>query len=112
MQLYAARHGETAWNKEEVFRGRKDVPLSGTEKKQTQLTGQYFLNKGITRIFSSPPGRAIETAKGISIATKKHSKGTSGRKGSNNPGKSPCHLQNYFSLRSNYSKLPLLGHTV
>jgi broad specificity phosphatase PhoE len=70
MQLYVVRHGETAWNKEEVFRGRKDVPLNETGKKQAQLTGQYFLNKGIARIFSSPLGRAMETAEGISKATK------------------------------------------
>ena len=25
--LYRVRHGETEWNKEEVFRGRKDIPL-------------------------------------------------------------------------------------
>jgi len=70
MQLYVVRHGETAWNKEEVFRGRKDVPLNDTGKKQAQLTGRYFLNKGIARILSSPLGRAIETAEGISKATK------------------------------------------
>jgi phosphoserine phosphatase len=70
MQLYVVRHGETAWNKEEVFRGRKDVPLNETGKKQAQLTGQYFLNKGIARIFSSPLRRAMETAEGISKATK------------------------------------------
>lgn len=70
MQLYVVRHGETAWNKEEVFRGRKDVPLNETGQKQAQLTGQYFLNKGIARIFSSPLGRAIQTAEGISKATK------------------------------------------
>jgi len=70
MQLYVVRHGETAWNKEEVFRGRKDVPLNETGQKQAQLTGQYFLNKGIARIFSGPLERAIQTAEGISKATK------------------------------------------
>jgi len=70
MQLYLVRHGETAWNKEEVFRGRKDVPLNETGKKQAQLTGMFFKNKGIARIFSSPLGRAIETAEGIANATK------------------------------------------
>jgi len=70
MQLYVVRHGETAWNKEEVFRGRKDVPLNDKGKKQAQLTGLFFRNKGITRIFSSPLVRAIETAEGISNTTK------------------------------------------
>jgi phosphoserine phosphatase len=70
MQLYVVRHGETAWNKEEVFRGRKDVPLNETGQKQAQLTGQYFLNKGIARIYSSPLGRAMQTAEGIRKATK------------------------------------------
>jgi len=70
MQLYVVRHGETAWNKEEVFRGRKDVPLNETGQKQAQQTGQYFENKGIARIFSSPLSRAIQTAEGISKKTK------------------------------------------
>lgn len=70
MQLYVVRHGETAWNKEEIFRGRKDVPLNETGKRQAHLTGRYFRDKGITGIFSSPLGRAVETAEGIRTITK------------------------------------------
>ncbi len=69
MKIYFIRHGETLWNKEEVFRGRKDVPLNETGKKQAQLTGRYFSDKGITLILSSPLVRALETARGISDAS-------------------------------------------
>jgi phosphoserine phosphatase len=69
MFLYVVRHGETQWNKEEVFRGRKDVPLNETGRVQAEKTGSYFADKAITRIVSSPLRRAVETAEGIGRAT-------------------------------------------
>lgn len=69
MKIYIARHGETVWNKEEVFRGRKDVPLNETGRRQAQLTGRYFSDKGITMILTSPLARAMETAHEIGEAT-------------------------------------------
>jgi broad specificity phosphatase PhoE len=30
MRIYIVRHGETQSNKEELFRGRKDIPLNET----------------------------------------------------------------------------------
>jgi broad specificity phosphatase PhoE len=69
MKIYVVRHGETVWNKKEVFRGRKDVPLNETGKRQAQLAGRYFSDKDITMILSSPLTRALETAQGISDAT-------------------------------------------
>jgi len=38
--LYLVRHGQTAWNKEEVFRGRADIPLNETGRKEALLTRQ------------------------------------------------------------------------
>jgi len=29
-KVYLVRHGQTAWNLEEVFRGRMDIPLDDT----------------------------------------------------------------------------------
>jgi phosphoserine phosphatase len=69
VKIYIARHGETVWNKEEVFRGRKDVPLNETGRRQAQLTGRYFSDKGITMILTSPLARAMETAHEIGEAT-------------------------------------------
>jgi len=69
MNIYVVRHGETLWNKEEVFRGRKDVPLNGTGEKQAEKVGIYFSHIPIDRIVSSPLARARQTAEAISITT-------------------------------------------
>ncbi len=63
--VYLVRHGQTAWNKEEIFRGRTDVPLDETGQKQAALTGQYFSEMEIHAIYSSPLARAWETAQAI-----------------------------------------------
>ena len=64
--IYLVRHGETAWNREEIFRGRTDVPLNETGMKQAELAGQYFKRMEIHAIYSSPLSRAWQTAQKIS----------------------------------------------
>lgn len=66
MKIYIIRHGETQWNKEEVFRGRKDISLNETGKKQVERVGLYFSHRPINRIVSSPLARARQTAEAIS----------------------------------------------
>jgi len=63
--IYLVRHGQTAWNKEEIFRGRTDVPLDETGLKQAELAGGYFKGIKIHGIYSSPLARAWETAQKI-----------------------------------------------
>jgi len=63
--IYLVRHGQTAWNREEIFRGRTDVPLDETGLKQAELVGQYFSGMQIDAIYSSPLARARETARAI-----------------------------------------------
>jgi broad specificity phosphatase PhoE len=63
--IYLVRHGQTAWNKEEIFRGRTDVPLDEIGLKQAELAGQYFKGMEIHAIFSSPLSRAWQTAEKI-----------------------------------------------
>ena len=63
--IYLVRHGQTAWNKEEIFRGRTDVPLDETGLKQAELAGQYFKGIEIHAIYSSPLSRAWQTAQKI-----------------------------------------------
>jgi broad specificity phosphatase PhoE len=65
MKIYIIRHGETQWNKEEVFRGRKDISLNETGKKQVERVGLYFSHRPINRIVSSPLARARQTAEAI-----------------------------------------------
>lgn len=63
--IYLVRHGQTAWNKEEIFRGRTDVPLDETGLKQAELVGQYFKGMKVHGIFSSPLSRAWQTAEKV-----------------------------------------------
>jgi broad specificity phosphatase PhoE len=63
--VYLIRHGQTAWNKEEIFRGRTDVPLDGTGLRQAELAGEYFKGMEIHGIYASPLARAWETAQKI-----------------------------------------------
>jgi broad specificity phosphatase PhoE len=64
--LYLVRHGQTAWNKEEVFRGRTDIPLDETGLKEAELAGEYFKTLDIEAVYSSPLSRAWQTAQKIS----------------------------------------------
>jgi len=63
--IYLVRHGQTAWNREEIFRGRTDVPLDETGLKQAELAGEYLKEVEIDAIYSSPLSRALETAEKI-----------------------------------------------
>jgi broad specificity phosphatase PhoE len=63
--IYLVRHGQTAWNKEEIFRGRTDVPLDETGLRQAELAGEYLKEVEIHAIYSSPLTRAWETAQKI-----------------------------------------------
>jgi probable phosphoglycerate mutase len=63
--IYLVRHGQTAWNREEIFRGRTDVPLDETGLKQAELAGEYLKEVKIDAIYSSLLSRALETAEKI-----------------------------------------------
>ena len=64
-EIILARHGETEWNVEEVFRGRIDVELNETGIKQSELLAQYLSDLDIDAIYSSPLKRALKTAEMI-----------------------------------------------
>jgi broad specificity phosphatase PhoE len=63
--VYLIRHGQTAWNKEEIFRGRTDVPLNEIGLREAELAGGYLKDKEIHVIYSSPLSRAWQTAQKI-----------------------------------------------
>ena len=63
--VYLVRHGETAWNKEEIFRGRTDISLNEIGFREAELVGDYLKGKDIHVIYSSPLSRAMETARSI-----------------------------------------------
>lgn len=64
-KIILARHGETEWNVEEVFRGRIDVELNETGVRQAELLAEYLQGLKIDAIYSSPLKRALKTAEMI-----------------------------------------------
>ncbi len=64
-EIILARHGETGWNVEEIFRGRIDVELNETGLKQAKLLAEYLSHIKISAIYSSPLKRALKTAESI-----------------------------------------------
>jgi broad specificity phosphatase PhoE len=64
-RIILVRHGETDWNKQQVFRGRIDVPLNSVGLEQARATGEALGNYRIDAIYSSPLSRAKETANAI-----------------------------------------------
>ena len=64
-ELYILRHGETIWNRQGRYQGRKDSPL--TQKGRQQAVRQRKLLNAIEtlprKVFVSPLGRTVETAR-------------------------------------------------
>jgi len=65
MKLIIARHGETDWNVNEVFRGRLDIELNETGHKQARLMADYLAGTRLSAVYSSPLKRALETAQAV-----------------------------------------------
>ena len=61
-ELILARHGETAWDVEKIFRGRPDANLDDVGVRQAELLGMYLSNWQLEAIYSSPLRRALDTA--------------------------------------------------
>ncbi|MEO5805816.1 histidine phosphatase family protein [Devosia sp.] len=67
--FYFARHGETAWNREQRYQGSMDIPLNAVGQKQADANGillrQMLADDGVDPAslnwFVSPLGRAVET---------------------------------------------------
>jgi len=47
-KIMLIRHGNTAWNVEEIFRGRADVELNETGIKQAELLAEHLADESIT----------------------------------------------------------------
>ena len=64
-KVYLVRHGQTAWNVGEIFRGRADIPLDETGKQEAHLAGEALKDETLHAIYSSPLSRSMETAENI-----------------------------------------------
>jgi uncharacterized phosphatase len=61
--LYLVRHGETDWNAQRRIQGSTDIPLNETGRAQAVTTGMLLARRSWNGLFSSPLGRAMETAR-------------------------------------------------
>lgn len=64
-KVYLVRHGQTAWNVGEIFRGRADIPLDETGKREAHLAGEALKDEALSAVYSSPLSRSMETAENI-----------------------------------------------
>jgi broad specificity phosphatase PhoE len=65
VEIILARHGETEWNRGEIFRGRADVELNDVGIRQAELLAEYLAAEEIDFIYSSPLKRAVRTAQAV-----------------------------------------------
>ena len=61
-RILVVRHGETDWNRRQIFRGTCDVPLNETGRAQARRLGVGLKDRNITAAYASPLSRAVETA--------------------------------------------------
>jgi len=63
MQIYLVRHGKTEFNLTHRFQGgQADSSLLAEGIEKAQLLGKYLANTQFENVFSSPQGRALNTA--------------------------------------------------
>lgn len=62
-KVYLTRHGETEWNEKGIMQGWGDSPLTELGKKQAKWLGERMKDLHIDVIYTSPIGRALNTAK-------------------------------------------------
>lgn len=62
VNIVLVRHGETAWNRNKIFRGTYDIPLNETGQAQAKLLAKVFRKRRIDAVYSSPLSRAYQTA--------------------------------------------------
>lgn len=67
-RVVLVRHGETEWNRVERFRGRTDIELNETGRRQARAAAQRLSGWQIGAIYSSPLKRALQTAQPIAEA--------------------------------------------
>jgi broad specificity phosphatase PhoE len=70
IEILIVRHGETAWNTADIFRGRVNIGLSENGLRQAGLLADYLSRQKINAVYSSPLPRAIQTAE--AVASRQH----------------------------------------
>lgn len=66
--IYLVRHGETGHNRDSLALGRQDVPLTPRGEQQAEAVAERLAALPISRVYTSPLGRAAQTAAAIARA--------------------------------------------
>ena len=61
-RLHIVRHGQTDWNRDEIFRGRADRPLTELGHRQGAATAEALADVSLAAIYASPLQRTLDTA--------------------------------------------------
>ena len=61
-RLVLVRHGETEWTERGLLHGRLDSPLSAAGRRHSEMTAGRLQGERFDALFSSPKGRAMQTA--------------------------------------------------
>ena len=62
MELVLIRHGETKYNRADLFRGRADLDLNDQGLMQARAAAQYLSGLDFEAFYDSPMKRAVQTA--------------------------------------------------
>lgn len=65
MKVLLVRHGETEANRSRLALGREDVPLNERGRAQALAVARSVAGLPVAAVYSSPLGRALETARAI-----------------------------------------------
>jgi broad specificity phosphatase PhoE len=68
VNFYFVRHGESESNRERIMQGRSPSPLTESGQAQAREAGQWFRERSLDCIISSPLDRARDTAAAIAEA--------------------------------------------
>jgi phosphoserine phosphatase len=64
-RIILARHGNTPWNKDKIFRGSKDIPLDDQGQDEARALGEWLKDETIHAAYTSPLSRSRDTAMAI-----------------------------------------------
>ncbi|NPB05576.1 MAG: histidine phosphatase family protein [Aquificae bacterium] len=63
MKVFLLRHGRSEGNELGLFQGKLDYPLSQEGRRQAERAADFLKNLNLSKVYSSPQKRALETAK-------------------------------------------------
>ena len=63
MRVYVARHGETTWNLEGRYQGRRESELTELGTRQARALADAIARSAVARVISSPMLRCVATAR-------------------------------------------------